>query len=167
MKKILTALIVVASTSFTGCASIISGSTQSLSFKSVPDSANIMITNRKGEKSHTGQTPATVTLKKGAGYFKPENYKITFEKVGYQTKTVTVAGGMSGWYIGNLIFGGLPGLLIVDPLTGAMFTLSPDDVTATLEANNVVVQKDEKSLTIMLKEDVPPLLMEKANKVSE
>ena len=60
MKKILTALIVVASTSFTGCASIISGSTQSLSFKSVPDSANIMITNRKGEKIHTGQTPATV-----------------------------------------------------------------------------------------------------------
>ena len=27
---------------------------------------------------------------------------------------------MNGWYIGNILFGGLIGFLIVDPLTGAM-----------------------------------------------
>jgi hypothetical protein len=33
---------------------------------------------------------------------------------------------MDGWYIGNILFGGLIGILIVDPLTGAMWKL--DDV---------------------------------------
>ncbi|TXJ01737.1 MAG: hypothetical protein E6Q26_06515 [Acinetobacter sp.] len=167
MKKVLTASIVAVSMGFTGCASIMSGSTQSLSFQSVPDSANISITNRSGEKVHTGQTPATVTLKKGAGFFKPENYQVKFSKAGYQTQTVAVTGTVNGWYVANLIFGGVIGLLIVDPITGAMYTLSPKDVVATLEANGVAVQKGEKSLTVLMVEDVPPPMMEKATKISE
>lgn len=51
-----------------GCASIITGSSQTLTFTSVPESATIEIKNRNGVKVHTGQTPATVSLKKGAGY---------------------------------------------------------------------------------------------------
>ncbi|EXD64302.1 hypothetical protein J481_3125, partial [Acinetobacter baumannii 662545-1347] len=44
-----------------GCASIITGSSQTLTFTSVPESATIEIKNRNGVKVHTGQTPATVT----------------------------------------------------------------------------------------------------------
>lgn len=36
---------------------------------------------------------------------------------------------MNGWYIGNLLFGGIIGLLIVDPATGAMWTLIPRKLT--------------------------------------
>lgn len=46
------------------CASIITGSSQTLTFTSVPESATIEIKNRNGVKVHTGQTPATVSLKK-------------------------------------------------------------------------------------------------------
>lgn len=162
MKNILLVSILAASATFTGCASIISGSSQTLSFKSVPESTQISITNRNGEKVHIGQTPATVTLKKGAGYFKPESYQVAFSKAGYQTKTVNVQGTVSGWYVANIIFGGLIGLLIVDPATGAMYSLSPGDVNAVLEANDINTNSKEKTLTVILKEDIPFEIMARA-----
>lgn len=58
MKKLITSGLIAASLTMTGCASIISGSTQTLTFKSVPDEASISITNKAGEKVHTGITPA-------------------------------------------------------------------------------------------------------------
>lgn len=74
-----------------------------------------------------------------------------------------VTGGVSGWYVANLLFGGLIGLLIVDPLTGAMYNLSPEDVNAVLEANNVKTTANTKSLTVVLKQDVPQEIMARAN----
>jgi hypothetical protein len=41
---------------------------------------------------------------------------------------------VNGWYIDNNLFGGLIGMLIVDPITGAMYKLSPDKLDASLEA---------------------------------
>jgi hypothetical protein len=48
---------------------------------------------------------------------------------------------MDGWYLGNIVFGGLVGLLVVDPLTGAMWKLDPTmnaDLTplAEIDAGN-------------------------------
>ena len=43
-----------------------------------------------------------------------------------------IDGAINGWYFGNIIFGGLIGMLAVDPATGAMYTLSPKEVLATL-----------------------------------
>lgn len=162
MKKIFTASMLVLTTTFTGCASIITGSSQTLSFKSVPELSQITITNKKGEKIHVGQTPATVTLRKGAGYFRPESYKVTFAKEGYQTTTFDVKSRLSGWYFGNIIFGGLIGILIVDPITGAMYTLTPKDVNAVLNENNVEVNSKEQTLTVLLKENIPQEIMARA-----
>lgn len=67
MKKLMITSLIAASITMTGCASILSGSTQTLTFKSVPDTANITITNKAGEKVHAGTTPVTVTLKRGNG----------------------------------------------------------------------------------------------------
>jgi hypothetical protein len=39
---------------------------------------------------------------------------------------------VSGWYFGNLAFGGVIGMLIVDPLTGAMYNLTPDKIDQPL-----------------------------------
>ena len=80
MKKLLLTSFIALTLGINGCATIVSGSSQTLTFTSVPESATIEIKNRKGIKIHTGQTPATVSLKKGAGYFKPESYQVTFSK---------------------------------------------------------------------------------------
>jgi hypothetical protein len=163
MKKILVTSILAFTVGLNGCASIITGTSQVVTFTSVPESASIEIKNRKGMKIHTGQTPVTVSLKKGAGYFKPEKYEITFSKAGYQTKTVEVTGTLSGWYLGNILFGGLIGILIVDPFTGAMFRLAPKDVNAVLEAQNLKDESNQKpTLAVVLAQDLPEEIMARA-----
>ncbi|MGE8560045.1 MAG: hypothetical protein ACN6NJ_03710 [Acinetobacter sp.] len=168
MKIFLTTAFLTATLTMTGCASIFSGSTQTLTFKSVPDTANITITNKLGEKIHTGSTPATVTLKRGNGYFKSAGYDVTFSKEGFQTKTVQVKATVNGWYIANIIFGGLIGFLIVDPATGAMYTLSPSDITSVLDTAQLSTTKteDHQSLTVMLVQDIPVDMMKRAKYIT-
>ena len=167
MKLFLTTACLAAALTMTGCASIFSGSTQTLTFKSVPDTANITITNKLGEKIHTGSTPATVTLKRGNGYFKPAGYQVTFSKEGFQTKTVQVKATVNGWYIANIIFGGLIGFLIVDPATGAMYTLSPSDINTLLDAAQLsTTKKEQQSLTVMLVQDIPVDMMKRAQYIA-
>ena len=163
MNKLLAASMISATVLMTGCASIIKGSTQTLTFTSVPDSAKIEIKNRAGQSVNVGQTPTTVSLKKGAGYFKPEEYQITFSKDGFTPKTVAVKGTISGWYFGNIIFGGLIGLLAVDPATGAMYSFTPEDINAVLEANNTEkMPKNDKALAVVFTDQVPEDVMARA-----
>ena len=116
------------------CASIVSKSSYPVAFRCQPESVDITIVNKKGEKVFTGKTPTTVTLGVGAGYFKGENFAVTFSKEGYEPHTAQIKRGVDGWYIlGNFVFGGLIGWLIVDPATGAMWTL-PKEVTASLSS---------------------------------
>ena len=108
-----------------GCATIVARSTQKVDVSSAPAGAAVAITNRAGEVVHSGTTPLTAKLRKGAGYFKKESYAVRFTKDGYETRELTLTGTMSGWYIGNILFGGLIGMLVVDPQTGAMYRLEP------------------------------------------
>jgi len=66
-----------------------------------------------------------------------------------------VQGEVNGWYFGNVIFGGLIGLLAVDPATGAMYTLKPKEISTTLDALKVSRNGRERTLTVILVEDVP------------
>jgi hypothetical protein len=150
-----------------GCATIIGSTTQPVTIKSVPEGAMISITNRAGEKIHSGMTPATVTLNRGAGYFKAESYTVKFQKEGYEPREIIVGGHVNGWYFGNIIFGGLIiGMLIVDPLSGAMFTLSPDKVDEGLNAVGAKTSKADGSLTVVLLEDVPAEMMKHARRLN-
>jgi hypothetical protein len=64
-----------------------------------------------------------VKLKSGAGYFSKASYSIKVRKEGYNEVVIPVEFKLNGWYFGNLLFGGFPGLLVADPLTGAMWRL--------------------------------------------
>ncbi|QBE62720.1 PEGA domain-containing protein [Pseudoduganella lutea] len=116
-----------------GCASIMAGSTQPISIQSVPEGATVSVTNRAGQKIHTGVTPVTLTLNRGAGYFKSEVYKVVVKKDGFRDRELTLNSNVNGWYIANIVFGGLIGMVAVDPATGAMYSF-PESVTATLDA---------------------------------
>lgn len=113
-----------------GCASIVSDSKPEVGVYSTPTAAKYEIVNSRGIVVAQGVTPGRVLLESGRGYFKGEDYKVTYRKDGYQDTTVPLKTTVNGWYWGNILIGGLIGLLIVDPLTGAMYTL-PDDVTGT------------------------------------
>lgn len=142
-----------------GCATIVARSSQEITITSVPEGAAVKINNKSGAAVHSGNTPLTVTLKKGRGYFKAERYTVHIAKDGYHTRDITVEGEVNGWYFGNILFGGLIGLLAVDPATGAMYTLRPKEVETTLDALKVSRNGGEQTLTVMLVEDVPKELV--------
>jgi len=151
----------------TGCASILKGSDQKVSFNSEPSDAKVVITDvRQAKEVLVGSTPFTTTLKRGAGYFKKAKYNVTFEKPGYQTEAIVLEGTPGGWYIGgNLLFGGGMGWLIVDPATGAMWTLEPADMSVTLKKTTALAPRDE-GLTVALRADLPPELASKLKPVT-
>lgn len=98
-----------------------------------PSGAEFVITNEDGVAVHSGTTPATVVLKSGAGYFNGETYNIFCEKDD-ESVDYLLNSEMDGWYIGNIIFGGLIGFLIVDPATGSMWKL-PDTVHINMDGS--------------------------------
>ena len=113
--------------SLSSCATIFTATKYKVAFNTNPEDAGITIENRAGEIIFEGKTPTTVKLKSSAGYMQREEYKITFTKNGYVTKTVFIAAELDGWYIGNILLGGIPGMLIIDPLSGAMWKIAKDD----------------------------------------
>ncbi|MBI5888695.1 MAG: hypothetical protein HZB82_08315 [Deltaproteobacteria bacterium] len=141
----------------TGCASIIAGKTQLIGINSNPDSAQISIKDEYGQAVFSGTTPTSILLAKGDGYFHGKDYTVDIAKDGYSKQVVTIKSSAGGWYLfGNIIFGGLIGWFIVDPLTGAMWTLSPEKVNAGLSKNIVNGNRQNPSeLYIVLLNDVP------------
>jgi len=127
MKKTFFALAIAASLT-TGCASIFNGANKPVSIQTDPAGAEFTVTNQTGQVISSGHTPQQVTLANGAGYFKKGNYKIKVSKPGYEDTTADLKPDLSGWYFGNILAGGLIGMLIVDPATGGMYKL-PDQTT--------------------------------------
>ncbi|MCR6720051.1 MAG: PEGA domain-containing protein [Chitinophagaceae bacterium] len=72
MKKstTLTAILFATTTiMLSGCATIFGKSSYPVSINSNPTGASVSITDKKSKEVYKGQTPATVTLKSGAGFF--------------------------------------------------------------------------------------------------
>jgi hypothetical protein len=144
MKRKITSIFMACTILFaTSCASIVSKSSYPISINSTPSEAKITITDKKGIEVYRGNTPATLKLKAGSGFFSKARYQVKFEKAGYDTKTVPVEFKLDGWYFGNILFGGLIGLLIVDPATGAMYKLDTEFLNETLTQSTASVQKEE------------------------
>ena len=122
----LLALCVVAA-SLTSCATLFGSSKYPVAINSTPEGAGVTIENHIGQTIFEGTTPATVKLKSSASYLKKAEYKITFTKNGYERKVIFLTAELNGWYIGNIFLGGLPGMLLVDPLSGAMYKIADED----------------------------------------
>jgi hypothetical protein len=100
-----------------GCASIVHGGNRLLTISSDPSAAKATISKTGGEIVSVTNTPCTVSLDPKRGYFKGQSYNLKLELPGYQTAQVELRAEMSGWYWGNIVFGGLIGMIVVDPLT--------------------------------------------------
>lgn len=139
-----------------GCASIVAGGEQRMSIRSDPSEASIKVLDADGMVVFNSQTPATALLKKGSGFFKAASYRIIIEKQGYKKQEIVLQSGINaGWYLlGNLFIGGIIGWLIIDPLTGAMWSLSPENVSIQM-SKEVSWLKQKDGLMIVLMEDVP------------
>jgi hypothetical protein len=104
-----------------GCASIVSGTDQKLTFNSEPEEATVTVSGRV-----LGKTPLTVPVDRGS------NQSITFEKEGYKTYTAQLSTTTNPWFFGNIVLGGLLGST-TDGVSGAIHEFSPDQYFVTLK----------------------------------
>jgi hypothetical protein len=117
----------------TGCATIMSHGPQTLPILTQPDGTECEITDVAAGKSIVkAKTPHTATLERGDGYFQKKHYDIKLSKEGYVAETVSIAPELNPWYIANLFFGGVLGMVFVDPLTGSMWRFEEKDVSVKL-----------------------------------
>lgn len=132
LKNLAVAAALGASITATGCATIVHSGSRDIPVQSVPPGAKVSIYDRDNHLVETNITPFVASLKPSAGYFKPQSYRLIFQMSGYSNAEVDLSSSVSGWYWGNLAFGGLIGMLAVDPASGAMYNLEPEKIAQHL-----------------------------------
>lgn len=121
MKVLNLTLLIILTISTTSCATIFSGTTQSVSFQSEPSQANVSTIDKKGIETVIGTTPCTAVISK-------KTKKIKFEKENFYIETYPISSEakINGWYyldlIGCLTLVGIPSA-IVDLSTGSIINL--------------------------------------------
>jgi len=169
MKNLFSVMVISSLMLLGGCASIVGDKTQIVPISSNPDEATILITDEKGVRVFKGLTPASVTLQKSDGsYWGKKSFTVEISKEGFETQIIPISASANGWYIGgNLLFGGIIGWFIVDPLNGAMYTLSPEQISSSL-GEKIAHNNSAKdgSITIVLVQDVPSSLRHKMKRIN-
>lgn len=110
----------------TGCASMYSTSEYPVNIDSYPPNMEIVVTDRKGDIAYRGPTPAVVDLDARGGYFKRESYTVTLYDAGKAVGQTEIDGSIDGWYFVNIFGPTIIGMLLIDPITGAMWTLDQE-----------------------------------------
>lgn len=108
-----------------GCASIIHGTTQQIGISSSPTGAQVVV-----DGMQRGVTPVVADLKR------KDSHVIRVSMDGFQPFEMALTRSVSGWVWGNLVFGGIPGLAI-DAITGGLYKLAPEQVTAQLQREQI------------------------------
>ena len=139
--------------SFASCATIVSKSSWPFSIQTDPPGAYVTITNKKGIEIFNKRTPTALLLKSGAGFFSKESYTIALSMAGYETKKINVECKINGWYFGNILIGGIIGMLIIDPASGAMYKLDSEGVSETMVRSPAV--SIIPTLNIISKDQIP------------
>lgn len=110
------------------CATITTGTSQTLTITTTPAGASCVIDRNGGRVGAIPVTPGSVQLPKSGA-----DLNVTCSKEGYQTALVPHLSKFNGATFGNLLLGGVVGV-IVDASTGANFTY-PEDLRMDLAAN--------------------------------
>jgi hypothetical protein len=139
-----------------GCASIVHGGNRSISIDSKPSGAKASIVKTGGATVTVQTTPCTVSLDPKRGYFKGQNYTLKLELPGYKTTEVQLRPTLSGWYFGNILFGGLIGMVAVDPVTGSMWNIEPADIQQSLSSAQATLIKNKTGFVVVLVSDLTP-----------
>lgn len=137
-----------------GCATIVHSGPRAISVASAPVGAKVSVYDRSNTLVMTNTTPFVAQLSTKYGYFKAQDYRLVFEMPGHATAEVNLTSSVSGWYFANLVFGGVIGMLIVDPLTGAMYNLSPERIDQTLTGSQANVIRDRTGFLVVLSSQV-------------
>jgi hypothetical protein len=142
-----------------GCASIVHGGNREISIATQPPGATASVRKSGGDITDivaVEKTPCTVSLDPKKSYFSGQSYTLRLEMPGYKVTEVELTPKMSGWYWGNLLVGGLIGMLAVDPATGAMWNISPDKIDRKLASGQAALIKNKTGFVVVLESELTP-----------
>lgn len=160
------ALLAGAALLFGGCASIVHGGDRKITIATQPTAAKATISKLNGDVVSVTTTPCTVSLDPKRGYFKGQSYTLKLELPGYQTTQVELRAGISGWYFGNLLLGGVIGMLAVDPVTGAMWNISPEKIDQSLTASQASLIRHREGFVVVLASQLTPAEREHMTRIN-
>ena len=115
-------LVVIFGFVISGCASIVDGRRQALTFNSIPEGAHVVVNGIT-----SGMTPANVVLERSVF----SDTVVVIKKEGYQDMEIKLAKSTNWWFLGNILTGGLIGTT-TDTVSGAIVQYQPDQYQVTL-----------------------------------
>lgn len=121
MKSLKYTMLLAAFLSVSGCASVLNGTEQEMTFKSEPEGAIVLV-----DGLERGKTPLTVKLKKN------EYKNVTFKKEGYHSETLPLNKKMDPVAWINIFWD----LSTTDAITGALYEYEPGSLYVTMKKTN-------------------------------
>jgi hypothetical protein len=108
--------LLIAVSGLTGCASIITGTTQRITVNSEPEGASCRVSRGGMTLGVVPTTPGSVIVHRGSN-----GLEITCSKPGYALAQTIQPTNIETWIFGNVLIGGLVGI-VIDFSTGAAYT---------------------------------------------
>ena len=136
IRAILTTFLLALSSVVSGCATIVHlGGNEELNVSSEPAGAKVAI-----DGTERGVTPLATKVER------KKDHAVVLTKEGFEENQSRVESHLSWWVAGNVILGGLVGIL-VDVLSGGGYTIEPDAVAVTLKPIEGVATSAAPSLS--------------------
>lgn len=126
------------------CGTIMQGTTQQVGISSNPSDASVTINGQ----AH-GNTPMIIDLKR------KDSHMVKIELDGYQPYETNLTRSTSGWVWGNIVFGGLIGL-VVDASAGGMYKLTPEQIDSELRSDQAEAISNDDGLYIAIVLEADP-----------
>lgn len=104
-----------------GCATIFEGTSQSITLTTDPPGADCVVTRHGARVGQVNPTPGSLHIDKSK-----DDLAIHCEHAGYQAANVTESPKFQGTTFGNIVAGGLVGV-VVDAASGANFMYPADE----------------------------------------
>ena len=152
MNNIKVLIVTIFTLALSSCASIIHGPRQLVNITSQPTSATVSI-----DGVERGNTPQAISLRrkgreKGQRFGK-KMYDLKIELNGYHPYEAKIMRKMDGWFIGNIVIGGILGI-IIDAANGSMYRLTPAQVIAQLSSSASTIHTTDDDIYIMATLDI-------------
>jgi PEGA domain-containing protein len=126
------------------CATIMHGTSQQVGINSQPAGATVVV-----DSQTIGTTPVAAKLAR------KRSHHITLTMPGYQSFEMVTTRKTSGWVWGNIVFGGLIGL-IVDASTGGLYDVRPEQIDAQLTRTGAMGEVRDGMIYVLLVREVDP-----------
>ncbi|MDP1539309.1 MAG: PEGA domain-containing protein [Moraxellaceae bacterium] len=159
MNKLIKCIFICSFLLISGCASIIDGKQQQMTFNSNPQGASVIFNGLP-----IGTTPVITNVQRSN-----MPVVIRFTKEGYKDYEVSASSGLNNWFWGNIISGGVYGST-TDYITGAMNKFEPGNYMVTLTPSEVknlpggTSQSDKQKIINFIVVGYSSIVMELNNK---